>query len=53
MNYRVERDADGNPRRLIWIGPDPGTPNRIPTYDEWRADEMLRRLNKRPIEAVA
>ena len=51
MKYEVERDKDGNPIRLIWLGPDVdlNDPSRPPTYDEWRVDEWLRRLNGRPI----
>ena len=43
----VSRGADGKPTKMAWVRhPEKKGP---PTYDEWRTEEMIRRLNKRPI----
>ncbi len=51
MTWRWEHDDDGKPTRGFWVSEHRAAKTRPPTYDEWRADEMIRRDNGRPITA--
>ena len=51
MSWKFERDAAGNPVRGYWQHDYVAKSLVSPTYNEWRRDDMIRRLNGRPITA--